>query len=329
MLSPSAKDLRRLDRPRGITTLPSVSKGQAHWAVVLAGGDGTRLQGLTLKISGDSRPKQFCSIFGGKSLLSQTWQRLGPLFRSDHMMFVLTRAHERFYREELPPAENSNILVQPENRGTGAAITAAILRIIRSDGDAIVAFFPCDHYYADDDAFALTIQSAMAFAEKHPTSLILLGAQADHPEVEYGWIEPGPAIRDLPLSRVNRFWEKPTLQEAQVLLRRGCLWNTFVTIGRAETFLELLRAEIPDVVSSIAAAVTDKDLDSAYRGVRAVDFSRVVLVPQPHRLLVVRDAVSGWTDFGNPTRVIDTLTRNNIEPAWLNEMRSQADVVKT
>jgi len=241
----------------------------------------------------------------------------------------LTRAHERFYREELPPAENSHILVQPENRGTGVAITAAILRILRSDIDAIVAFFPCDHYYMDDDAFALTIRSAMGFADEHPTSLVLLGAQAHYPEVEYGWIEPGLAIRNLPLSRVNRFWEKPSLQEAQALIRRGCLWNTFVTVGRAETFLELLCAEIPDVVSSIAAALTDKDLDSAYRGVRAVDFSQAVLVPQPHRLLVVRDAVSGWADLGNPTRVIDTLTRNDIEPAWLSEMRSQAEIVES
>jgi mannose-1-phosphate guanylyltransferase len=305
----------------------SVSDGQARWAVVLAGGDGTRLQSLTFKISGDLRPKQFCSIFGGKSLLSQTWQRLGPLFPRDHTMSVLTRAHERFYRDELSPA-NSEILVQPENRGTGVAITTSLLRIMRSDIDAIVACFPCDHYYVDEDAFALTIRSAMAFAEEHPASLILLGAQAHYPEVEYGWIEPGQAIRDLPLSRVNRFWEKPSLQEAQGLFRRGCLWNTFVTVGRAETFLELLCAEIPDVVSSIAAALTDQDLDSAYQGVRTVDFSQAVLVPQPHRLLVVRDAVSGWTDLGNPSRVIDTLTRRNIEPAWLSEMRSQAEIVK-
>ena len=243
-------------------------------------------------------------------------------------MTVLSGAHERFYREELPPA-NSHVLVQPENRGTGVAITTSILRIMRSDMDAMVAFFPCDHYYKDEDAFAVTIRSAMGFADEHPTSLVLLGAQAHYPEVEYGWIEPGQAIRDLPLSRVNRFWEKPSLQEAQALLRRGCLWNTFVTIGRADTFLELLCAEIPDVVSNIAAALTDKDLDCAYRGVRTVDFSQAVLVPQPHRLLVVHDALSGWTDLGNPTRVIDTLTRNDIEPAWLTEMRSQSEVVKS
>ncbi len=116
---------------------------------------------------------------------------------------------------------------------------------------------------------------------------------------------------------------------AGALLRRGCLWNTFVTIGRAETFLELLCSEIPDVVLSVSAALTDKDPDSAYRRVRAVDFFHEVLAPQPHRLLVVRDAVSGWADLENTTRVIDTLVRNNIEPAWLSEMRREVKAVRS
>jgi mannose-1-phosphate guanylyltransferase len=190
-LSPSARDLQHLDGLQVKATLPSVSNGQAHCAVVLAGGNGTRLQSLTLKISRYLRPKQFCGIFGGESLLSRTWQRLRPLFGSDHTIFVFTMAHERFHREELPRAENSLRFVQPENRGTAVGITAAILGIIRSDIDAIMALFPCDHYNRGDDAFALTIRSAMAFAEEHPTSLILLGAQAHYQEVEYGWIEPG------------------------------------------------------------------------------------------------------------------------------------------
>ena len=48
------------------------------WAVILAGGDGTRLQKLTFKIAGDSRPKQFCRVFGNKSLLGQTQNRIDP-----------------------------------------------------------------------------------------------------------------------------------------------------------------------------------------------------------------------------------------------------------
>jgi mannose-1-phosphate guanylyltransferase len=300
-----------------------ISSRQSSWAVLLAGGDGTRLQSLTRQIAGDSRPKQFCHIFGGKSLLGQTLERIDPLFRSDQTMFVVTKAHEVFYRDILRRTDDSRILAQPQNRGTAVAIAAALLRIVRTDADAVVAFFPCDHYYSDDDAFASTVRTALAYAAEYPASLILVGAEARYPEVEYGWIEPGLAISGASpaaLLRVNRFREKPSLPIARELLRRGCLWNTFVTIGQAGAFLELLCAEIPDVMFRMAAALTDSDLDLAYREVRAADFSRDVLAPQPHRLLVLRDAASGWTDLGNPARVFDTLVRHSIEPAWLTKI---------
>ena len=66
-----------------------------RWAVVLAGGDGTRLQDLTLKIAGDLRPKQFCSIFGGETLLAQTRARLESLFHVDRELFVVTRSPQK------------------------------------------------------------------------------------------------------------------------------------------------------------------------------------------------------------------------------------------
>jgi mannose-1-phosphate guanylyltransferase len=295
----------------------------SNWAVLLAGGDGTRLQSLTRQIAGDSRPKQFCRIFGGSSLLRQTLERVDPLFGADRTMFVVTKAHEAFYRDDLGGIDDSRILAQPQNRGTAVAIAAALLRIAQRDANAVVAFFPCDHYYSDDDAFASTVGAGLAFAHEHPSSLILVGAEAHNPEVEYGWIEPGPAIPSgMPtgLSRVNRFWEKPSLSKAQDLLRRGCLWNTFVTIGRAGAFLELLYAAIPDVIFRMESSWKKHGLDALYRAVRAADFSRDVLALQPRRLLVLRDAASGWTDLGNPARVFDTLVRNSLEPAWLGRI---------
>src|ERR1700722_6335642 len=97
----------------------SVSNKQPSWAVLLAGGDGTRLQSLTHKIAGDSRPKQFCRIFGDKSLLNQTLERVSPLFPTCRTMFVVTKSHETFYREDLLNAGHSEIIEQPRNRGTG------------------------------------------------------------------------------------------------------------------------------------------------------------------------------------------------------------------
>ena len=304
--------------------MPSGRGSRHHWAVVLAGGDGVRLQSLTLRIAGDSRPKQFCSIFGEESLLTQTRARLDPLFHVDRELFVVTRAHETYYREELRNVDDSRIIPQPLNRGTGVAVALALLHILQPDADAVVVFVPCDHCYSYAEAFGRAIRSAISGAEHYPDSIVLLGAEAHYPEVEYGWIELGSAISDapVPLLRVDRFWEKPSLPQARALLRRGCLWNTFVTVGHANAFLDSLSSQVPDVVLSINKALAENELEAAYQRMPAVDLSREILVPQPHRLLAIRDATSGWADLGSPTRVMDTLTRNNIQPTWLRDARS-------
>jgi mannose-1-phosphate guanylyltransferase len=186
-----------------------------------------------------------------------------------------------------------------------------------------VVLVPCDHYYSDDEAFGHAIRSVISSAEQYPDAIVLLGAEARYAETEYGWIETGSAISDtpVPLFRVNRFWEKPSVLQAQELLRRGCLWNTFVTAGRASTFLDVLCTGIPHVVLAINNALADNELERAYQDIPAVDLSREVFAPQPHRLLAICDATSGWTDLGSPARVMEILGRRNTHPTWWPEGR--------
>jgi mannose-1-phosphate guanylyltransferase len=233
-------------------------------------------------------------------------------------MFVVTRAHEKYYREGLRNVDESQIIPQPLNRGTGVAVAVALLHLLQRDVDAVVAFVPCDHYYADDEAFGQALRSAFLGAEQYPDSVVLLGAKADYAEVEYGWMELGSLISNAlaPLWRVNRFWEKPSLPRARALLRRGCLWNTFVTVGRASAFVDLLSSHRPEMVLSINEALAENELEAAYQLMPAVDLSRHVLALRPRRLLAIPDMTSGWADLGSPARVMDTLARNNIQPAW-------------
>ena len=291
------------------------------WAVLLAGGDGARLRDLTVRIAGDDRPKQFCPIVGAESLLRQTRARLDPLFSGDRQVFVVSYAHERYYAEELADAKDSLVIAQPMNRGTAVGIIVALVRVMQVDPDAIVGFFPCDHHYSDDESFRFIVRSATAGAVQFPGSLVIVGAEAECAETEYGWIEPGPAAWEPArrLCRVNRFWEKPALPQARALFQSGCLWNTFVTIGSAATFLELVCAEVPDVVLSLTRAMADNDMVSTYARLPNVDFSRDILARQANKLLVVRDSGSGWADLGSPHRVLGLLAKSANQPAWFRQ----------
>src|SRR5437016_8599056 len=102
---------------------------QSRWALILAGGDGRRLRPLTRQIAGDDRPKQFCPVLGGETLLEQTRRRVAALAPSERVLVVVVRAHERFYAPLLADVPSRCVVIQPENRGTAPAILYGLLRL--------------------------------------------------------------------------------------------------------------------------------------------------------------------------------------------------------
>jgi mannose-1-phosphate guanylyltransferase len=316
------------------------------WGVILAGGDGTRLKALSRLISGDNRPKQFCTLFGNRSLLARTRGRLAPAISEDRMIFAVVGNHEQFYRPELADVDESRIVVQPANRGTTAAIIYSLLRLTRLEKDPIVAFFPADHHFADETQFARAVDGAFEAVHKHPELLVLLGARAENAEVEYGWIESGTPLDDdhgRPPSvfRVDRFWEKPSAATARELLRRGCLWNTFVIAGRARTFLKVVESTTPHALGSFQPIADSRSGETeteraaaVYESLPAGDFSRDVLAHCPGSLAVLRMDGAGWGDLGTPEGVLAAMQRTAPAPlpnsfgSWLAAYRNRLEEVR-
>jgi mannose-1-phosphate guanylyltransferase len=236
----------------------------------------------------------------------------------------VAREHEHYYRRYLA-AQASQRIVQPSNKGTAPAILYAMMRIARMDPEAIVAIFPCDHYYSPESAFSTTLETAFEVAERQPASVVLLGAQATGPEVEYGWIEVGEAIPGRAgLFRVKGFQEKPPLAVAENLFRRGSLWNTLVMVGRARSFLEMARGTVPTLLEEFESEPVMQDPsgevripDSVYDRITPTDFSREVLSAATDRLLTLRLSGVEWNDLGDPGRVLTTLADQKRDlPGW-------------
>jgi mannose-1-phosphate guanylyltransferase len=181
---------------------------------------------------------------------------------------------------------------------------------------------PSDHHFADDTAFTADLETAFEAVETRPDRVMLLGITPEYPEVEYGWIEPGaPLGGGLPdaFCYVSRFWEKPSRPVALSLMNRGCLWNSFVMIGKVETFLALIRRALPKLMRAFESTILLRDqagLFEIYSSITSSNFSDEVLSTHPSDLAVLRSANPGWSDLGETSRVLSVLDRKGVKPEW-------------
>jgi mannose-1-phosphate guanylyltransferase len=173
----------------------------------------------------------------------------------------------------------------------------------------------------NDEAFVDQIGLAFSLAESNPEMVILLGIEPETPEVSYGWIEPGSRLESPyadSISHVKRFWEKPSKTIASDLMRSGCLWNSFVMVGRVGSFLELTRQTIPRLHNSFESirqsflTIGEADaLSGLFAEISSSNFSDEVLSASSSSLAVMRCSGLGWSDLGEPDRVLSVLARKS------------------
>lgn len=146
----------------------AIAPTRDRWAVILAGGDGTRLRSLTRAIAGDDRPKQFCPILRNETLLDQTRRRVSLSVRPDQTLLSLTETQREFFAPLVANIAEENLVVQSANLGTTPAILYSLLRLAVLDATATVAFLPSDHYFADDRSFMSHVDSAFRAVKSSP-----------------------------------------------------------------------------------------------------------------------------------------------------------------
>jgi len=293
-----------------------------EWAVILAGGDGTRLKSLTRRIIDDERPKQFCPVMGDVTLVEETQRRVALELAKERTLFVVNRFHEPYYAGILGDTPASNLIEQPRNIGTAPAILYSVLKIAAVDPQAMIGFFPSDHYVSDNTKFMAHIRSAFETAHVGQDLVILLGVEPESPETEYGWIEPAQAIqghRQLP--RVRRFWEKPSSGLAAVLQLRGCLWNSFVMVASARALIDIIASATPALYNAFASAMrlfgTDDEptmMQKLYVLLGEINFSDRVLALVPAQLAVLKVTGIKWSDLGEPNRVLASIQLAGLRP---------------
>jgi mannose-1-phosphate guanylyltransferase len=283
-----------------------IDRASQLWAVVLAGGEGTRLASLTRALYGAELPKQFAVLSGCRSMLQTTVDRILPLLPLERVVVVASRQHEELARQQLREwGEKITLLVQPRNLDTGAGLILPLAWLRARDRTATVAVLPSDHHVARPDVLRAAIARA-AEAARGDELVSLLGAEPDSPDTDYGWIVPGRPLERFDRYEVLRFVEKPDPALARALLGQGALWNTFIMVGAIETLWQLARRHLPEHAGRLSRCSSPRDLEQAYASLGPASFSREVLERAGNlALLPLRGA--GWSDWGRPDRVFESL----------------------
>lgn len=282
------------------------------WAIVLAGGEGSRLAETTQRMYGSRLPKQFLSFGQARTFLQMTIDRLHGLVPPERVVVVVAACHEALARDQLASYSGIEIVAQPRNVGTGPGVLLPLLHVLARDRQADVAVVPSDH----DFRVPAKMRRALSIARRAARAgvdMVLIGARAEFAASDLGWIVPKRARQGRYLASIERFVEKPGPDTAARLYEAGALWNTMLCVARGQALWQLGRQHMPAQVAlleeyaqSFGSGRAGECLRQVYERLTPADFSRD-LVAASRGLRVTAMDGAGWSDCGTPERLVAAL----------------------
>lgn len=274
-----------------------------HYALILAGGSGTRFWPL----SRNATPKQLLRLFDEHTLIEQTVARLDGLVPTENIIVLTNVEQEPAVRAALPQLPAGNIVAEPAKRDTAPAIALGIGIIAARDPDAVMMVLPADHLVQDVEAFRALLAAAAEVATLEP-ALVTVGIRPTWPCPSYGYIErgdpehiPGRQAKD-PVFAVRCFREKPDTVQAEAFLREGNFtWNAGMFIWSIPTVTAELGTHCPELAAFINRLKDGGSLESALHAEFphlprvSIDYA---LMEKASRVLNL-EATFDWDDIGS------------------------------
>lgn len=218
-------------------------------AVIMAGGSGTRFWPASRR----TRPKQFLSLTGDRTLLQQTVERCQPWIPLERTWIATGAGHAPETQRQLPELPAGRIVAEPCGRNTAPCIGLAAIQVLKEDPDAILLVMPADHVIRPAEAFRASVAAAVQIVENTPAASVLFGIRPTYPSVGFGYIE-----RDAPISagaaafQVRSFREKPALDVAKGFVAAGrYYWNGGIFVWRAAHVMRMLAEFQPEIAARL------------------------------------------------------------------------------
>lgn len=284
-----------------------------YYAVIMAGGTGTRLWPL----SREKFPKQALSLIDHKTMFQHAVDRLAPLFLPDKIFVVTSGEHVKVLSDQEPGIPMQNFIIEPEGRGTAPAIGLTALHLLRKDPNAVMAVLTADHFIKDTNSFRAALDNACVVAEQD--YLVTLGIQPTEASTAFGYIHQGDELTEINgqiVYRVSRFTEKPGYDEAQRMILSGeYSWNSGMFIWKADRIMAEFKRQMPEFYNQLnsieaawGSAYFDQKLQEIWADVHksTIDYG---LMEGAKNVAVIPVNI-GWADIGSWGSLYEVLTTN-------------------
>lgn len=284
-------------------------------AVIMAGGSGTRFWPRSTK----SHPKQFLKIFGDRTMLQATVDRIEPIIPPERVWVITNERYVDLVAEQLPDIPAGNIIGEPVARNTAPCVASAAALLQKEDPEATMVVLPADHSITNPDRFISILETA---AEKavQDNALITIGIRPDRPETGYGYIEfdkkSGETVKENEVKKVTQFREKPDLKAARQFIYSGnFLWNSGMFVWKASVVIEEFKQHLPEVYEQIEelqpAIGTDRQheaIGSFYQHCPSISIDYGIM--EKADTVYVVPGEFGWNDVGSWRAVYDLREKN-------------------
>ena len=305
-----------------------------HYALILAGGSGTRFWPL----SRNARPKQLLNLFGEATLLNQTIARLEGLIPRENILILTNALQVEAVREVASELPAENIFAEPAKRDTAPAVALGIALVAARNPEATMMVLPSDQLISDIDAYQSVMLDALTAAENNE-ALVTIGIKPTWPCPAFGYIErgavasiTGPQLTNEPFE-VTCFREKPNPELAETFLAQGNFaWNAGMFIWSVATVTHELTQHTPELANFIDEISNSSNvletIDEKFPTLTPISID-YALMEKASRVLNI-EATFDWDDVGSwisIAKYLDTQGDNNRTNTSLAEIDAENNIV--
>lgn len=295
----------------GVNMMSKEKMSEHFYAVIMAGGGGTRLWPLSRK----NRPKQMLRLIDERSLFQTSVQRLSEVFPLERVLVVTVEDQAAELQEQCPEIPVENYLLEPLPRGTASVVGLAAIDLQKRDPGAVMAILTSDHFIANEAGFRQLLRTAEQVAQQG--YLVTLGIEPGYPATGYGYIQRGDSLGSyggLEVYDALRFKEKPSEDQArQMLASRDHAWNSGMFVWRVDRILDEFHRQMPalsgaleEIAGAWGTPAQQRVLQTIWPQLKSetIDYG---IMEGAQQVAVIPAAGLGWNDVGSWDSLFDVL----------------------